>query len=325
MKITFAQAISQAIKEEMIRDPHLTIIGEDIGFYGGYFKATRGLYEKFGSVRVKDTPISETAIVGTAIGSSLLGYRVIAEISYIDFLTLASEQIINQAAKIHYMSGGRLKVPIVIRTQGGAGIRNAAQHSQSIEALFMHIPGLKVVMPATPYDAKGLLKASIRDDNPVIFIEHKKLYNMTGEVPGKDYIIELGRADIKRKGKDITIIGNSYMTLVAIESAELLEKEHGISCEVLDLRSISPLDKESIINSTKKTSKVVVLHEACRQGGIGAEIISIIQEEAFDFLDSPVLRICGPDNPVPFCSDLEDLFILDKDQVSKKILNHFKI
>ncbi|MES0342032.1 MAG: dehydrogenase, partial [Candidatus Humimicrobiaceae bacterium] len=229
MNITFAQAISQAIKEEMIRDPYLTIIGEDIGFYGGYFKATKGLYEEFGSDRVKDTPISETAIVGTAIGSSLLGYRVIAEISYIDFLTLASEQIINQAAKIHYMSGGRLKVPIVIRTQGGAGIRNAAQHSQSLEALFMHIPGLKVVMPATPHDAKGLLKAAIRDDNPVIFIEHKKLYNMTGEVPSKDYIIGLGKADIKRKGKDITIISNSYMTLVAIESAELLEKEHGIS------------------------------------------------------------------------------------------------
>ena len=315
MKTTFAQAISQAIKEEMMRDPYLTIIGEDIGFYGGYFKATKGLYEEFGSIRVKDTPISEAAMAGTAIGSSLLGYRVIVEISYIDFLTLASEQIINQAAKINYMSGGRLKVPIVIRTQGGAGIRNAAQHSQSLEALFMHIPGLKVIMPSTPYDAKGLLKAAIRDDNPVIFIEHKKLYNITG----------LGKADIKRKGEDITIISNSYMTLVAIESAEFLEKEHGISCEVLDLRSISPLDKESIINSTKKTNKVVVLHEACRQGGIGAEIISIIQEEAFDFLDSHVLRICGPDNPVPFCSDLEDLFILDKDQVSKKILNHFKI
>jgi len=325
MKTTFAQAISQAIKEEMMRDPYLTIIGEDIGFYGGYFKATKGLYEEFGSIRVKDTPISEAAMAGTAIGSSLLGYRVIVEISYIDFLTLASEQIINQAAKIHYMSGGRLKVPIVIRTQGGAGIRNAAQHSQSLEALFMHIPGLKVIMPATPYDAKGLLKAAIRDDNPVIFIEHKKLYNITGDVPVKDYVIGLGKADIKRKGEDITIISNSYMTLVAIESAEFLEKEHGISCEVLDLRSISPLDKESIINSTKKTNKVVVLHEACRQGGIGAEIISIIQEEAFDFLDSPVLRICGPDNPVPFCSDLEDLFILDKDQVSKKILNHFKI
>jgi pyruvate/2-oxoglutarate/acetoin dehydrogenase E1 component len=325
MKITFAQAISLAIKEEMIRDPYLTMIGEDIGFHGGYFKATKGLYEEFGNSRIRDTPISENAMVGTAIGSSLLGYRVIVEISYIDFLTLASEQIINQAAKIHYMSDGRLKVPIVIRTQGGAGIRNAAQHSQSLEALFMHIPGLKVVMPATPYDAKGLLKASIRDDNPVVFIEHKRLYNITGDVPVKDYVIGLGKADIKRKGEDITIISNSYMTLVAIESAELLEKEYGISCEVLDLRSISPLDKESIISSTKKTSKVVVLHEACKQGGIGAEITSIIQEEVFDFLDAPILRICGPDNPVPFCSDLEDIFILDKDQVSKKILNHFKI
>lgn len=325
MKTTFAQAISQAIKEEMVRDPYLTIIGEDIGFYGGYFKATKGLHEEFGSERVKDTPISETAILGAAIGSSLLGYRVIAEISYIDFLPVASDQIINQAAKMHYMSGGRLKVPIVIRTQGGAGIRNASQHSQSLEALFMHIPGLKVVMPSTPYDAKGLLKAAIRDDNPVIFIEHKKLYNMVGEVPDKEYIIGSGRADIKRKGNDITIISNSYMTHVAIEAANFLEKECGIGCEVLDLRSISPLDKKAVIDAVKKTNNAVVLHEACCQGGIGGEIVSVIQEEAFDFLDAPVLRICGPDNPVPFCSDLEDLYILDKDQVSKEIINHFKI
>jgi pyruvate/2-oxoglutarate/acetoin dehydrogenase E1 component len=325
MELTYSQAISQAIKEEMERDPYLTIIGEDIGFYGGYFKATRGLYEEFGSARVKDTPISETAIVGTAIGSSLLGYRVIVEISYIDFTAIAMDQIINQAAKLHYMSGGNLKVPIVIRTQGGAGIRNAAQHSQSLEALFMHIPGLKIVMPSTPLDAKGLLKSAVRDNNPVLFIEHKKLYKTIGPVMGENHIIELGRADIKRKGTDISIICNSFITLAALESAESLYKEHNISCEVIDLRSISPIDRDTIISSVKKTNKVVILHEACLKGGIGAEITSLIYEGAFDFLDWPVLRIGGPDNPVPYCSDLEDLFVPGKDQICKNIIRHFKI
>ena len=235
------------------------------------------------------------------------------------------DQIINQAAKQRYMSGGKLNVPIVIRTQGGAGIRNAAQHSQSLEAFFMHVPGLKVVMPSTPNDAKGLLKSAIRDDNPVVFIEHKKLYRTTGEVSGKDNLIELGKAEIKREGKDITVIANSYMTLAAIDSAEHLKEKKGISCEVIDLRSISPLDKDIIIGSTKKTNKVVVLHEACKQGGIGAEIISVIQEEAFDYLDWPVLRICGPDSPVPFCSDLEDIYTPYREQICKKILNHFEI
>lgn len=325
MELTYSQAISQAIKEEMIRDPYLTVIGEDVGFYGGYFKATRGLYEEFGSARVKDCPISETALVGTAIGSSLLGYRVIVEISYIDFTAIAMDQIMNQAAKTHFMSGGNLKVPIVIRTQGGAGIRNAAQHSQSLEALFMHIPGLKVVMPSTPLDAKGLLKSAVRDNNPVLFIEHKKLYKTTGPVMGKDHVIELGRADIKRKGTDISIICNSYMTLVALDSAESLYREHKVSCEVIDLMSISPIDKETIISSIKKTNKAVVLHEACRTGGIGAEITSMICDEAFDFLDWPVLRIGGPDTPVPYCSDLEDMFIPSKEQVCKDIMKHFEI
>jgi pyruvate/2-oxoglutarate/acetoin dehydrogenase E1 component len=325
MEISYSEAISQAIKEEMSRDPYLTIIGEDIGFYGGYFKATKGLFEEFGDARVKDTPISETALLGTAIGSSILGYRVIAEISYIDFTAIAMDQIINQAAKIRYMSGGNLKVPVVIRTQGGAGIRNAAQHSQSLEAIFMHIPGLKVVMPSTPMDAKGLLKSSIRDDNPVLFIEHKRLYGISGEVRGDDYVIELGRADIKRKGEDISIISNSYMTIIALESAELLHRRYGISCEVIDLRSISPIDRDTIFSSVRKTNKAVVLHEACKQGGIGAEISSIINEEVFDYLDCPVLRIGGPDIPVPFCSELEDMFIPGKGRVCREIMDHFNI
>lgn len=325
LNITYAKAISQTIKEEMRRDPHLTIIGEDIGRYGGYFKATEGLYREFGSERVKDTPISEIAIIGAAIGSSILGYRVIAEISYIDFLTISSEQIVNQAAKIHYMSGGRLKVPIVIRTQCGAGIRNAAQHSQCLEAWYMHIPGLKVVMPSTPYDAKGLLKSAIADDNPVIFIEHKKLYRTKGDVPEKDYKIEIGKADIKREGEDITIICNSYITHIALKSAEILDTEYNTSCEILDLRSISPLDIDSIIKSVKKTGRVVIMHEACEQGGIGGEIISIIQKEAFDYLDCSILRICGPNTPVPFCQDLEDYFIPNSERTVRRITKHFQI
>ncbi|MCL4378873.1 MAG: alpha-ketoacid dehydrogenase subunit beta, partial [Actinobacteria bacterium] len=283
--MTYADAVSSAIKEEMLKDKYLTIIGEDIGKYGGVFKATKGLYEQFGDGRVKDTPISEAAIMGIAIGSSLIGYKVIVEIMYIDFLTIASDQIINHAAKIHYMSGGKLNVPIVIRTQGGAGIRNAAQHSQSLEAWFMHIPGLKVVMPSSPYDAKGLLKSAIKDNNPVIFIEHKKLYVIKGEVPESDYFIKIGEADIKKEGKDITIICNAFMVLIALQAAEILDKEHGISCEIIDLRSISPLDKDAIIKSVKKTNRAVILHEACEQGGISGEITSIIQKEAFDYHD----------------------------------------
>ena len=325
MIISFAEAISAAIAEEMRRDPHLTVIGEDIGRHGGYFKATKGLYEEFGEKRVKDTPISEIAIVGTAIGSSMLGYRVIVEVSYIDFLTISSEQIVNQAAKMHYMSGGSVKVPVVIRTQCGAGIRNAAQHSQCLESWFMHVPGLKVVMPSSPYDAKGLLKSAISDDNPVIFIEHKKLYGMKGDVPKKDYKIELGKAGIKRKGDDITIICYSYMTHIAMETASILNDKHGISCEVLDLMSISPLDRELVFKSVRKTNKAAVLHEACRQGGIGGEIVSIIQEEVFDHLDHPVLRICGPDTPVPYCPDLEDHFAPDPRRAAEAILEHFQI
>ncbi|MCL5985113.1 MAG: alpha-ketoacid dehydrogenase subunit beta [Actinobacteria bacterium] len=325
MITTYAEAISSAIKEEMLRDSNLTIIGEDIGRYGGVFKATKGLYEQFGEKRVKDTPISEAAITGIAIGASLLGYRIIAEIMYVDFLTIASEQIVNQAAKIHYMSGGKLSVPIVIRTQGGAGIRNAAQHSQSLEAWFMHIPGLKVVMPSTPYDAKGLLKSAIRDNNPVIFIEHKKLYSTKGDVPEKEYTIEIGKADVKREGDDITIICNSYMVLIAHQAAEILDGKYNINCEIVDLRTISPLDKDTIIKSVKKTNRVVILHEACEQGGIGGEIISIIQEEAFDYLDYPILRICGPNTPVPYSPELEDYFIPSENTTVNRIVEHFKI
>lgn len=319
MLISYAEAISLAIKEELIRDKHLTVIGEDIGRYGGVFKATKGLFEEFGPERIKDTPISETAITGIAVGSALLGYSVIVEIMYIDFMTLCCDQIINQAAKMYYMSGGRINVPVVIRTQCGAGIRNAAQHSQSLEAWYMHIPGLKVVMPASPYDAKGLLKSAVRDKNPVLFIEHKKLYAKRGEVPEDDYTVSIGRARIAREGNDLTIISNSYMSVISVEAAGLLAKRYGVDCEVIDLRSISPLDKETILNSVKKTNRVAVIHEACKQGGIAGEVTSVIQAEAFDHLDCPVLRICAPDTPVPSSPELEDHFIPDAERIIEEI------
>jgi len=324
MILKYAEAIASAIKEEMKRDSHLTVIGEDIGRYGGVFKATKGLFEEFGEKRVKDTPISETAILGIAIGSAILGYRVIAEIMYIDFLSIASDQLINHAAKMYYMTGGNIKVPIVIRTQCGAGIRNAAQHSQCLEAWYMHIPGLKVVMPATPYDAKGLLKSAVRDSNPVLFIEHKKLYKTKGEIPDKEYTVPIGKADIKRKGKDLTLIANSYMVLVALETASILKKEYNLDTEVVDLRSISPIDRETIINSAKKTNRVAILNEACEQGGIASEIIAFIQDIAFDYLDFPVLRICGPNTPVPYAPKLEDFFMLSPERAAQKICKFFR-
>ena len=323
MIITYAQAISSALEEEMGRDKQLTLIGEDIGQYEGVFKATKGLFKKFGPDRVKDTPISEQAIIGAAIGTALLGYRVVAEIMYIDFATLASDQIINYAAKIHYMSGGKQVVPIVIRTQQGAGIRNAGQHSQSLEAWYAHIPGLKVLAPSTPYNAKGLLKAAIRDDNPVLFIEHKKLYKTKGEVPDQDYLVEIGKADVKREGGFLTIIAYSRMVSVAEEVSDILYEKYGKQCEVIDLQSISPIDADTVVNSVKKTGNAAVLHEACTSYGAGGEISSIIQEQAFDWLDSPVLRIGAPDTIVPFSSVLEDSFIPSPQTVLEKITSHF--
>ena len=325
MQVSYAESIAIAIKEELRRDKYLTVIGEDIGRYGGVFKATKGLFEEFGPDRIKDTPISETAIIGAAIGSALLGYRVIAEIMYIDFMTLCCDQIINQAAKMYYMSGGSMNVPIVIRTQCGAGIRNAAQHSQSLEAWYMHIPGLKVVMPSNPYDVKGLLKSAVRDNNPVLFIEHKKLYSTKGEIPGNDYTIDIGKANVIREGNDLTLISNSYMTLLSLGAANILSNNHGYDCEVIDLRSISPLDKKTILKSVMKTNKVALIHEACQQGGIGGEITALIQSEAFDFLDYPVLRICAPDIPVPSCPELEDYFIPDVESITGEIVKHFQL
>jgi pyruvate/2-oxoglutarate/acetoin dehydrogenase E1 component len=289
----------------MERDPHVFVLGEDVGRHGGVFTVTKGLIDQFGSERVRNTPISECAIVGAALGAAVVGCRPVAEIMYVDFMTIAMEMIVNQAAKIRYMFGGKAKVPMVVRTQGGGGRGNAAQHSQSLEAWFAHVPGLKVVMPATPYDAKGLLKSAIRDDNPVIFLENKNLYFRKGPVPEGEYTIPLGVADIKRPGRDVTLIATSRMVGEALAAAEVLA-ESGIDVEVIDPRTVAPLDMGTIVGSVKKTNRAVIVHEACRTCGIGAEIGMRIMEEAFDYLDAPVKRVAAVDVPVPYNRILED-------------------
>ena len=304
-RITYREALNLALVEEMTRDERVVFIGEDVGGHGGAFQVSRGLFEAFGADRVRDTPISEATIVGTAVGAALAGLRPIGELQYLDFITLAMDQIVNQAAKMRYMFGGKATLPLVIRAPGGSGGRgNAAQHSQSLEAWFMHIPGLKVVMPGTPYDAKGLFKAAIRDDNPVIFIEHKAMYNEEGPVPEGDYVVPLGSADLKRQGVDVTLITYSRMVLVSLEAAEALAGE-GIDAEVLDLRTLLPLDDEAIFESVRKTGRAVIVEEDCRTCGVGAEVSARIVESCFDYLDAPVTRVAGLDTPIPYCRKLE--------------------
>ncbi len=303
-ELMYREALNLALFEEMRRDPLVFTMGEGIAERGGSYKVTEGLFKEFGPGRVLDTPISEASFCGCGVGAALVGTRPVVEILFVDFTGLIMDQIINQAAKYEFMSGGQGKVPMVLRTQGGAGNGLAGQHSQSLEALFYHIPGLKVVMPSTPYDAKGLLKASIRDDDPTIFIEHKLLYMTHGEVPEDDYIVPLGQAEIKRFGDDITLVTYSYMTLKCLEAAEALANE-GISVEVVDLRTLTPLDKETILESVEKTGRAIVVHEAVKRGGVGGDIASMIMEEAYDDLDGPVKRICGKNTTIPYNLDLE--------------------
>jgi len=302
------------LREEMMRDETVFLMGEDIGTYGGCYKVTEGLLEQFGAERVRDTPISESGFTGAALGAAMTGMRPVAEIMYIDFTTVAMDQIINQIAKIRYMVGGQMNVPLVIRTQGGAGRSSAAQHAQSLEAWFMHTPGLYVAMPSCPHDAKGLLKTSIRDENPMIFIEHKLLYNEEGEVPEEEYLIPLGEAEIKKQGKDLTIVATSRMVGEAIKAAERLEEE-GISAEVIDPRTIVPLDKETILDSVRKTNRLVIVHEAIERGGFGAELTAIVVKEAFDYLDAPVERVAAANVPVPFAPVMEDFAIPNVDDI----------
>ncbi len=311
-------AIKEALREEMERDPSVFLMGEDIATYGGVYKATQGLLEQFGPERVRDSAISEAAIVGAGVGAAMQGMRPVVEIMYVDFIPIAMDQIISQACQIYFLSGGQICVPLVIRTQGGAGAFAGAQHSKSLEAWFAHIPGIKLVAPSTPYDVKGLLKSAIRDDNPVLFYENKLLYKTIGKVPDEDYLLEIGKADVKRVGRDVTIIAWSRMVLEALKAAEELTSE-GIEAEVVDLRTLVPLDEDTIYESIKKTNHVVVVHEAWRTGGFGAEVVSRIQENVFDYLDHPVLRVAGLDAPIPFSPPLEKMAIPDTRDIVKGV------
>jgi len=312
--MTFAQAIKDAHVVEMERDPNIYVAGEDVGVFGGCFGVTAGLLEQFGEKRVKDTPITESAIVGTAVGAASVGLRPVIELMFVDFIGVALDQLYNQAAKMKYMFGGKAKIPMVMRTACGAGIGAAAQHSQCLEALFMHLPGLKVVMPSTPYDAKGLLIEAIRDDNPVVFLEHKMLYAMEGEVPEGAYTIPFGQADIKHEGEDVTVVATANMVHTALGAAETLAAE-GISLEVVDPRTLYPLDGETIFASVKKTHRLVILHEEVKFAGSGAEIAAQVAEEAFDYLDAPILRVAAPFCPVPFSPPLEKAYVPSEQQL----------
>lgn len=304
-ELTYAEAVREAIDLAMARDERVFLVGEDVGIYGGAFGVTDGLYQKYGPERVRDTPISEAAIAGVATGAALTGMRPIAEIQFMDFITLSMEQLVLQAAKLRFMLGGKVQVPFVLRTPAGAGTGAAAQHSESLENWFVHVPGLKVVMPSTPADAKGLLLASIEDPNPVIFVEHKLLYRTKGIVPEGYYTIPLSQTEVKRAGRDLTIVATSLMVVRALEAAEKLATE-GIEVEVIDPRTLKPLDAEPIIRSVCKTGRVLIVHEACKTGGFGGELAAVIAEsEAFDYLDAPIRRLAGLDIPVPYNRELE--------------------
>ena len=315
-ELSYQEAIREALREEMVRDPSVFLLGEDIGKHGGAFGVTRTLFDQFGPERVRNTPICENTIVGAATGAALVGMRPVAEIMFVDFSGLAMDQICTQAAKLRFMTGGQCKVPWVLRMPqgGGAGKSTAAQHSQSLEVWFAHIPGLKVVFPSTPYDAKGLMKAAIRDDNPVIFLEQKFLYSFRGLVPQEDYVLPLGRCDIKRAGKDVTVVASGYMVWHAMMAARMLEPD-GISIEVVDVCTISPLDEETIARSARKTGRVVVVTEACRQYGPANEWGMVAMEQAFDFLKAPVVRVTGRNTPVPFANSIEAGYWPDTDSV----------
>jgi len=304
-EITYLEAVREALTQEMRRDPEVFLIGEDIGVYGGAFGVTRGMLEEFGPERIRDTPISEAAIAGAATGAALMGMRPVMEIMFMDFLTISMNQLVNQAAKIRFMFGGKASIPMVIRAPAGSGTGAAAQHSQSLEAWFVHTPGIKVVAPATPHDVKGLLVAAIRDNNPVLVMEHKLLYRTQGAVPEALYTIELGQARVRREGHDLTVLAYSIMVPRALEAAEELAAE-GIELEVVDLRSLKPLDKETIIRSVSKTGRVLILHESPQTGGFGGELAAVVAEsEAFDYLDAPIRRLAGRDIPIPYNRTLE--------------------
>jgi pyruvate/2-oxoglutarate/acetoin dehydrogenase E1 component len=318
-KITFREALREALREEMRRDSRVFLLGEDIGrYWGGAFKVTDGLADEFGDERVRDTPISESTIIGAGVGAAITGMHPVAEIMFGDLTALAMDQIANQAAKIRYMFGGQAACPLVIRTPFGAGVNIASHHSQSLEAWFMHVPGLQVAVPSTPFDAKGLLKTAIRGKNPVFFCEHKLLYPMQGEVPEEEYTVPFGEAEIKRKGDDVTVVATSYMTHKALVAAVTLETE-GVDAEVIDPRTLTPLDKKTIVNSVKKTGRIVIVCEDCRTAGVSAEIAAEVAEEVVDYLDAPISRVAGADTPIPFSPPLEQFVIPDEKAIVKAV------
>ncbi len=320
-KMTYAEAIRDGIRVEMKRDGDVYLCGEDVGKFGGCFGVTAGLVDEFPG-RVLDTPITETAIIGSAVGAAAVGLRPVAEIMFIDFTGVCMDELFNQAVKMRYMFGGKAKVPLVLKTICGGGVAAAAQHSQCMEAWFTHIPGLKTVMPATPADAKGLMAAAIRDDNPVIYIEHKQLLGLSGDVPEGEYLVPLGKADIKRPGSDVTIVAWSWMVHRALAAAEALAKE-GISAEVIDPRTLVPLDKDAILASLAKTHKLVIVHEAVRTSGFGGEIAAVVAEQGFDLLDAPIKRVTAPDTPVPFSPVLEKAFLPDEGKIIQAVKELF--
>ncbi|MCD6156256.1 MAG: alpha-ketoacid dehydrogenase subunit beta [Candidatus Atribacteria bacterium] len=316
--ITFSQATLEAMEEEMARDETVFVMGEDIARQGGIFGQFKGLAEKFGVDRVRDTPISETAIVGAAVGAALAGMRPVADMHFADFMGVCMDEIFNQMAKIHYMFGGQRPVSMVLRAPDGLINQAAAQHSQSVEAWFQHIPGLKVVVPSNPADAKGLLKSAIRDDNPVIYFEHKALFSMKGEVPEEEYLTPIGKAKVIKEGSDVTLVSYSMMMNHAISAADRL-KEEGIDVELIDLRTISPIDKDTILESVAKTGRLVIAHEAVKQGGVGGEVAAIVAEEGIDYLDAPIVRVGASFTPVPFARSLEQAYKVTSDDIYEKV------
>jgi pyruvate/2-oxoglutarate/acetoin dehydrogenase E1 component len=319
-EIQYRDAIREALREELLRDQSVVLIGEEmIDPWGGTFGVTKGLSTEFGEERIRNTPISEAAIIGCAVGAALAGMRPVAEIMFLDFIASGMDQAVNQAAKIRYMSGGQVNVPMVIRTAGGSGRASAAQHSQSLEAWFIHVPGIKVVMPSTPYDAKGLLKSAIRDPDPVLFIEHKMMYNSKGPVPEEEYLIPLGVADVKRAGRDVTVVATSRMVPRVLAVAERLAAAGGPDVEVIDPRSLVPLDRATILASVRKTHRLVIVHEAVERGGFGAELAAIVSAEAFTYLDAPIQRVAAANTPVPFAPDLEDFLVPDEKRIEAMV------
>jgi pyruvate dehydrogenase E1 component beta subunit len=319
-ELTYADALREALREEMLRDENVILLGEEIGVFNGVYKVTRGLLDEFGPERVRDTPISEIVIAGAAVGMAMVGLKPVAEIMYMDFLPICMDQLSTQAAKIRFMSGGQLKVPMVLRTQYSLGRQHGSQHSQFTPAWFLQVPGLKIATPATPHDAKGLLKTAIRDNNPVLFLEAGLLYKTKGPVPEEEYLIPFGQAEVKRKGDDVTIVGVSRIVGETLTAAAKLE-ERGVSAEVIDVRTLQPLDLTTIVESVKRTSRLIIACDDVKSGGVGAEISASVQENAFDYLDAPIVRVASPPTPIPFSPPLEQLYMPNADTITQAAIN----